>query len=125
MGWLGSFEKWFQCLDLLIQLDQEVIVPGHGPLCGIEGIIEMKAYLQYVRDESRKCFDNGLPALEAAKKIEFGQYGDWHAPARLFMNVERAYREFRGEPADARWDKPATFDAVYQVAKAKGIPVEF
>jgi hypothetical protein len=88
-------------------------------------VIEMKAYLHYVREESRKCFDDGLPALEAAKKIEFGPYANWHAPARLFMNVERAYREFRGEPADAPWDKPATFDAVYHVAKAKGIPVEF
>jgi glyoxylase-like metal-dependent hydrolase (beta-lactamase superfamily II) len=125
MGWSGSFEKWFQCLDLLIQLDPGVVVPGHGPLCGIEGVIEMKAYLQYVREESRKCFDNRLSALEAAKKIEFGPYGDWRAPARLFMNVERAYREFRGEPAGAPWDKPATFDDIYRVTKTKGIPVEF
>jgi hypothetical protein len=41
------------------------------------------------------------------------------------MNVERAYREFRHEPADAVWDTSATFDAMYEVAIAKGIPVEF
>jgi len=125
MGWTGSYEKWFQCLDLLIELDPEVIVPGHGPLCGIEGAMEMKAYLQYVRDESRKCFDAGLSSLEAAKKIEFGPYGEWRAPARLYMNVERAYREFRNEPPDAAWDSAATFDAIHQVAKAKGIEAEF
>ena len=85
----------------------------------------MKAYLNYVLEESRKCFDKGLPALEAAKKIEFGPYGDWRAPARLYMNVERAYREFRGERPDTPWEMAATFDAVYQVAKAKGVPVEF
>lgn len=125
MGWTGSYEKWFKCLDLLIELDPEVIVPGHGPLCGIEGAMEMKAYLQYVRDESRKCFDAGLSSLEAAKKIEFGPYAEWRAPARLYMNVERAYREFRNEPPDAPWDSAATFDAIYQVAKAKGIEAEF
>ena len=125
MGWTGSYEKWFQCLDLMIQLDPEVIVPGHGPLCGIEGAMEMKAYLQYVRDESKKCFDNGLPSLEAAKRIEFGPYGEWRAPARLYMNVERAYREFRNEPPNAPWDTAGTFDAIYQVAKAKGIEVEY
>ena len=125
MGWTGSYEKWFQCLDLMIQLDPEVIVPGHGPLCGIEGAMEMKAYLQYVRDESKKCFDNGLPSLEAAKRIEFGPYGEWRAPARLYMNVERAYREFRNEPPDAPWDTAGTFDAIYQVAKAKGVEVEY
>ena len=70
------------------------------------------------------CFDAGLTALEAAKRIEFGPYGEWRAPARLYMNVERAYREFRSQPADAPWDTAATFDAIYQVAKAKGIAVE-
>jgi glyoxylase-like metal-dependent hydrolase (beta-lactamase superfamily II) len=125
MGWTGSYDKWFQCLDLLIELDPEVIVPGHGPLCGIEGAMEMKGYLQYVRDESRTCFDAGLTSLDAAKKIEFGPYGEWRAPARLYMNVERAYREFRNEPPDAPWDSAATFDAIYQVANAKGIEAEF
>jgi glyoxylase-like metal-dependent hydrolase (beta-lactamase superfamily II) len=125
MGWTGTYAKWFQCLDLLVELRPEAIVPGHGPVCGVEGVIEMKAYLQYVLDESRRCFGDGLPALEAAKRIEFGPYGDWKAPARLYMNVERAYREFRGEPPDAPWNTPATFDAIYEVANAKGVPVEF
>jgi glyoxylase-like metal-dependent hydrolase (beta-lactamase superfamily II) len=125
MGWTGSYDKWFQCLDLIIQLNPEVIVPGHGPLCGVEGVVEMKKYLQYVRDESKKCFDNGLNSMEASKKIEFGPFAEWRAPARLYMNVERAYREFRNEPPDAPWDTAATFDAIYNVAKAKGIEVEF
>jgi hypothetical protein len=85
----------------------------------------MRAYLEYVRDESRACFDAGLLSLEAAKRIDFGPYGEWRAPARLFMNVERAYREFRNEPFDAHWDTVATFDAIYEVATAKGIPIEF
>ena len=42
--------------------------------------------------------DAGLTSSDAAKRIEFGPYGEWRAPARLYMNVERAYREFRNEP---------------------------
>jgi len=125
VGWTGTYEKWFQCLDLITELDPEVIVAGHGPLCGIEGPIEMKAYLEYVHDESKKCFDEGRTSLDAAKQIELGPYGEWRAPARLFMNVERAYREFRGEPPDAPWDMAATFDAIYKVGKARGIEVEY
>ena len=41
------------------------------------------------------------------------------------MNVERAYREFRNDPPDAPWNTSATFDAIYKVAKAKGIEVEY
>ena len=125
MGWTGSYEKWLQCLDLITELNPTVIVPGHGPACELEGISEMKAYLQYVRDESRKCFEEGLTSLDAAKRIEFGPYGEWRAPARLYMNVERAYREFRNEPPDAPWDAARTFDVIYKVAKAKGIEVEY
>ena len=125
MGWTGSYEKWFQCLDLVVELDPEVIVAGHGPLCGIEGPMEMKAYLEYVRDESKKNFEEGVSSLNAAKKIEFGPYSEWRAPSRLFMNVERAYREFRNEPLDAPWNMAATFDAIYDVARARGLEVEY
>jgi cyclase len=125
MGWTGTYEKWLRTLDLIIWLDPEVIVPGHGPVCGIEGAMEMKAYLEYVREESERCFGQGLSSLEASKRIDIGPYGEWRGPARLYLNVERAYREFRNEAADASWDAPQTFDAIYKVAKARGIEVEF
>jgi hypothetical protein len=83
----------------------------------IEGATEMRAYLQYVRDESKKCFDAEPTSLDASMRIEFGPYGKWRAEARLNTNVERAYREFRNDPPDAPWDPPATFDAIYQAAK--------
>jgi glyoxylase-like metal-dependent hydrolase (beta-lactamase superfamily II) len=125
MGWTGSFEKWFNCLDLIVELNPTVVVPGHGPVCGIDGVNEMRQYLEYVRVESRKCFDEGRSSLDAAKQIEFGPYSEWRAPARLYMNVERAYREFRCEPPDAPWDSPKTFDSIYRVAQAKGIEIEY
>ena len=124
-GWIGTYEKWLKCLDLIISLNPKVIVPGHGPMCGLEGATEMKGYLEYVREESRRCFEKGLTSLEASKQIDLGKYGTWHAPARLYLNVERAYREFRKEPADAPWDKATSFDLICEVAKAKGIEVEF
>jgi glyoxylase-like metal-dependent hydrolase (beta-lactamase superfamily II) len=124
-GWTGTHEKWLTALDFIISLDPEVIVPGHGPVCGIEAAMEMKAYLEYVRAESRRCYEQGLSSLETSTRIDLGPYGAWRAPARLYLNVERAYREFRNEPEDAPWDMAETFDAIYRVAKARGIEVEF
>lgn len=125
MGWNGSYAKWLEVLDLIISLDPEVIVPGHGPVCGIEGAMEMKAYLEYVRQESRRWYDAGLDALAASKKIPFGPYASWRAPARLYLNVARAYREFRHEAADAPWDHAQAFDAMLTLARDRGIAVEF
>jgi hypothetical protein len=85
----------------------------------------MRAYLEYVRDESRRHFEAGRTSLRAAERVGFGPYGEWRAPARLFINVERAYREFRNEPPDAPWDTAATFEAIYEVATARGILAEF
>ena len=125
MGWTGSYAKWIKILDLIVSLKPKVIVPGHGPVCGIEGVKEMKAYLEYLRDESKRCFEQGLTSLEASKRIDFGPYGAWRAPARIYLNVERAYREFRNEPEDKPWDSARSFDSIYEVAKARGIQVEF
>jgi cyclase len=126
MGWVGTYEKWFETLDMIVdELKPEVIVPGHGPLCGVEGAIEMKAYLQYVRNESRDFFDKGLKAGEAARKIDLGPYADWLSPERIYLNVERAYREFRGESFDKPWDQAKTFDEIYRVARARGLEPTF
>ncbi len=118
IGWEGTFAKWIEALDRVIALAPEVIVPGHGPLCGAEGPQEMKTYLQYVRSESRRFFDSGLPALQAAKRIDLGPYADWTEPERLLSNVERAYREFRGEPFDAPIDVLAIFQGMYELRQA-------
>jgi cyclase len=126
MGWVGTYEKWFETLDMIVdELKPEVIVPGHGPLCGVEGATEMKAYLEYVRNESRAFFDKGLKAGEAARKIDLGPYSDWLCPERIYMNIERAYREFRNEPFDQPWDQARTFDEIYRVAKARGLVPTF
>jgi glyoxylase-like metal-dependent hydrolase (beta-lactamase superfamily II) len=126
MGWVGTFEKWYETLDFITdELKPDVIVPGHGPVCGAEGATEMKAYLQYVRDESEQYFDKGLSARDASRKIDFGPYADWISPERIYLNIERAYREFRGEPLDKPWEQAKTFDEIYNVARARGLSPVF
>ena len=98
IGWEGTFARWIEALDYIISLNPDVVVPGHGPLCGVDGAREMKGYLQHVLGESKRLLDAGLPAFEAAKQIDLGPYEGWHDPERLLLNVERAYRELRGDP---------------------------
>ena len=102
IGWDGTYERWIAALDTIAALEPEVIVPGHGPLCGVEGPREMQAYLRYVRAESERLFRQGLSEMDAARRIDLGPYASWTEPERVVMNVARAYRELRGEP----WDAP-------------------
>lgn len=125
MGWVGTYKKWFESLDLIISLDPKVIVPGHGPVCGVEGVKEMKEYLEYLYEDTQRFFNQGLTSLAAAKRMDIGPYSEWRGPARLYLNVERAYREFRNEPEDAPWNSAKCFDSIYEVANARGLEIEF
>jgi glyoxylase-like metal-dependent hydrolase (beta-lactamase superfamily II) len=120
IGWEGTFANWCRALDRMVELAPETIVPGHGPLCGVEGPREMKAYLQYVQSESARLRDAGLSALEAARKIDLGPYADWTEPERLYFNVARAYRELEGQPWDAPFDTGELFRGMMQLARDRG-----
>jgi cyclase len=115
IGWEGTTDHWIHALETIEALAPEVVVPGHGPLCGVEGPREMRAYLEYVRSEARRSFEAGLPVLEAAKRIDLGPYAGWTEPERLIFNVERAYRELRGEPYDAPIDAFAMFRGMQEL----------
>jgi glyoxylase-like metal-dependent hydrolase (beta-lactamase superfamily II) len=119
IGWEGTFAAWSAALDRIVALDPAVVVPGHGPLCGVEGTREMQAYLRYVRAESRRFFDAELPALEAARRLDLGPYAGWTEPERVLFNVERAYREFRGEPYDAPIDVTALFRGMFELRTSR------
>lgn len=114
IGWEGTFANWTRALDRIAELDPEVVVPGHGPICGLEGPREMKEYLVFVRAEAERCFDRGLSALEAAKQIDPGPYAGWTEPERIAFNVHRAYREFRG----GAWDEPVDIAEVFSMVAA-------
>src|SRR6266550_2195503 len=119
IGWEGTFERWIAALDRIVALDPAVVVPGHGPLCGVEGPREMQAYRRYVRAEAKRRFDAGLPALEAARRIDLGPYAGWTEPERILFNVERAYRELRGEPYDVPIDATALFRGMYELRASR------
>jgi glyoxylase-like metal-dependent hydrolase (beta-lactamase superfamily II) len=103
LGWIGTYEKWIEALELIKSLKPEVIIPGHGPLCNFDAVDKLIGYFNSVYTQSKKFFDDGLDMMEASKRITLGEYKDWTGPERLIFNVNRAYREFQGI---GPWDKP-------------------
>ncbi len=109
IGWEGSFANWIAALDRIVALAPAVVVPGHGPLATVDGILGLKAYLQYVYAEARVAFDAGRTTLDAAKGIELGAYAAWTEPERLAFQIDRAYREFAG----VAWNTPVDTGKVF------------
>jgi glyoxylase-like metal-dependent hydrolase (beta-lactamase superfamily II) len=111
IGWEGTYDAWIRALETMAGLGAHTIVPGHGPLCGPEGALELRDYLVFARDESRRCFERGLSLAEAARAIDLGPYAGWIEAGRIVFQIDRAYRELRGEP----WDAPVDFLALMDV----------
>jgi glyoxylase-like metal-dependent hydrolase (beta-lactamase superfamily II) len=93
----GYIAGWIETLDLMINLGAKTYVPGHGPVCGIEGPEACREYLVLIHNEARKRFEAGMESYDAAKDIDLSRFRRWANPERIIVNVERAYHEFRGE----------------------------
>jgi len=124
IGWEGTYARWIGALDEIVALEPDVIVPGHGPLCGIDGAREMQAYLRYVQAEAKRFFAGGLSVLEAARRLDLGPYAGWTQPERIVFQIERAYRELRGEPFDAPLDVTRLFREVATLGRERNRPAQ-
>lgn len=106
----GSLAGHLTALERVRQLGAEVIVPGHGDICGPDAIEDGIAYLRFVQETARKTFNAGLTPFEAAKATDLGRFGEWHESERLVANLHRAYSEIRGEPLG----KPLSLNGVIE-----------
>lgn len=96
--WAGPVQRWIDACDRILALEPDVIVPGHGPITDRRGVVAVRSYLGYVRDEARRRFDAGLDAREAALDIALGDYASWGDAERIAVNVATLYREFANDP---------------------------
>ncbi|MDA7948809.1 MAG: MBL fold metallo-hydrolase [Hyphomicrobiaceae bacterium] len=101
--WAGPVENWLTALDLILDLDAETIVPGHGPVTDKSGVRTVKAYWEYTGGAARTLFDRGIPEQEAAHRIlqsaDFRKqpFADWDSPERMMTNVHVLFRHFKGK----------------------------
>lgn len=91
--WEGPIGNWIDACDLMLGLDADVIVPGHGPVTDETGVKAVKQYLEYVREQATAKFHAGVPPLEAARQIPLDDYADWNEGGRIVQNVLNVYYE--------------------------------
>lgn len=97
--WHGPIENWIRACSVIEDMEADLIVPGHGPITDKHGVVQVRHYLQFVREQARSRYDAGLDAFEAARDIELSEYSAWSDPERIAVNVDSLYREFSGEQA--------------------------
>jgi glyoxylase-like metal-dependent hydrolase (beta-lactamase superfamily II) len=63
----ATVSGWRQTLKVFASWDKDtVFVPGHGPICGQEGVALFRALFDDLEDQAQKMHKAGVPAAEAA-----------------------------------------------------------
>ena len=95
--WAGPVTNWIKACDLILDMDVETIVPGHGPITDKKGVEAVKGYWEYLSVEARRRYDAGLSAEKAVADIPMADYSSLTDTERIVVNVNTLYKEFSGD----------------------------
>ena len=105
----GSLRGSQAALDLMESLDPAVIVPGHGELAGVAEIQSWRAYFALVERAAADAAEQGLSPVEAARRLDLGEFARWVNPERIVLNLHRAMAEQAGAAPGQRLNSAAIF----------------
>ena len=89
----GSVTGARQTLERLLALDPEIVVPGHGQVCGSEVLQQCADYVDFVLDTARAGMAAGLTPLQTARESDLGGFADLLDSERIVGNLHRAYAD--------------------------------
>lgn len=99
--WEGPVQNWSAACHRILELDADLVVPGHGPVSAMARVQDMVDYLEFVHEQSTVRYDAGMSAQEAAKDIDLGPFSAWPEAERVAVNVATIYRGLAGDDTPA------------------------
>ncbi|MEK8086938.1 MBL fold metallo-hydrolase [Aquabacterium sp. A3] len=106
VAWAGPVSSIVRALQRVLDLQPEVIVPGHGPLADAEDVRAQIDYWEWLQVSLRPLADKGLLVKEACESLvrssafKRAPFARWRAQERVFTSACTLYREWR-LPLDA------------------------
>jgi len=88
---------WMEALRWLPSLKAEVIVPGHGSVCGYQAVNKQLAYMEETWERTARHIAEGHGLKQTLNDADFPRNGDWDKVQLLKENIELMYRQLKGE----------------------------
>jgi len=118
VAWAGPIDRWIAALDLILDMDVDHIVPGHGPISSKREVLVSRDYLTYVAGEAHNRFDRGFTVDEAIASINLGEWAHFPEYGRLAQNVINVYQQL--EPESAQFDRLSVLN---RMGALEGFPI--
>ena len=96
--WAGPLSNWILACDLMLGMDIDTVVPGHGPVTDKQGIVQVRDYLSFIEQGAVARYESGMDAFDAARDIARemsatgSSFASWGEAGRISVNIETAYR---------------------------------
>lgn len=124
--WAGPLSNWIAACDLMLGMDADTVVPGHGPVTDKAGVTAVRDYLVFVETEATDRHAAGVDAFDAARDIarsigaseEFGSLGEF---GRIAVNVEAVYRHH--DPNHRSPDVVEQFRRMAELERSRGLSI--
>lgn len=108
--WAGPTAGWLEALDRILELAPAVVVPGHGPVCGLDEVRVVRDHLAWVETEAAPRLAAGRSVRDTARELladagyRTSAWADWDQPERIVITVATIDRHRRAAagPVGAR-----------------------
>jgi cyclase len=99
----GYAMKWRATLAKFATFDRNTLfVPGHGPICGQEGVAEMRACFDDLAEQAEKSYKAGIPVEDAVERYvvpdRYKTYRQFSWGFCIGRTIEQFYAEWSGKP---------------------------
>ncbi len=72
--------RWIEVMRRLVATDPNVVVPGHGDICGPQLLVDVRDYLELLRDETWVRRDSAMPEetiVAEVKALMIERHPEW------------------------------------------------
>jgi len=100
VAWAGPVENIRRGLSRLLELQPEVIVPGHGPLAHSSDIQDQIDYWDWLESTLEPMARSGLSPFDASRRclerddFRRSAFAPWRCPERIFTSACTLYRNW-------------------------------
>jgi len=115
ISWAGPISNWIRACRFMLALDPDIVVPGHGPVTGHDGIRGVMDYLQWVEHEAAERHARGMSAEEATRDINLGRFSGLDERGRIAQNILAVYYEL-----DPELQRVDTLEVFRRIAELEG-----
>lgn len=89
-------DLWIKAFEMVLKLEIETIVPGHGPLCDKSEVETQLAFFRGVRREMKRLIAEGASTEEAVRHDGYPEFYGSETPERRDNSLRQFYRFWAG-----------------------------